>query len=308
MNMTDVMTETKLGYSMVDNEYNRLSGGLKYILSLVKLASPERSLLKPGDEWRRDRVLEYLEQKRRFLELLMHLTGGQQGRGPELGSIKFRNSILSSRNIFVHEGMVFYSTEYHKARAGTNLSHHVAMFLPSEVGDLVVIYLAYIRPFANLIFNQIAIVKNRTDGDYLFSDESKVEGCWEGKQLSKALASQSSRFLKCRLTIWSYRQLAVAITKRHIKEIAIFFGVEDKEGMKEYKRQKEGDVYAWQAGHIWSTNDRRYGLDMAYPSELQPSLLDEYRRISCRWHGWLGFEQKKTEVRQQEWDEEGPGS
>jgi hypothetical protein len=39
MNMRDTMTEAKLGYSMVDNEYNRLSGGLKYMLHPFQVAS-----------------------------------------------------------------------------------------------------------------------------------------------------------------------------------------------------------------------------------------------------------------------------
>jgi len=41
---------------------------------------PDKRLLKGDDEWDWKRVLEYLEKKERFLELLMlamHMTGGQ---------------------------------------------------------------------------------------------------------------------------------------------------------------------------------------------------------------------------------------
>jgi hypothetical protein len=54
------------------------------------------------------------------------------------------------------------------------------------------------------------------------------------------------------------------------------------------------DVYAWQTGHLRGTNNGHYGLDIAYPSQLQPELLDEYRRISGRWQEWLGFIRKEV--------------
>lgn len=66
LNMRDVMTEKKNGFSMIDIEVNRLGGGLRYLLNLLKSASPEKTLLKGGEEWRRDRVLRYLERKKRY--------------------------------------------------------------------------------------------------------------------------------------------------------------------------------------------------------------------------------------------------
>src|SRR5438046_2428633 len=74
-------------------------------------------------EWNRKRVLEYLNKKKRFLELLMlamFIMGGQSARDLELGSIKFRDSVLTRRNFFVIGGHGFYVTEYNKARACTN--------------------------------------------------------------------------------------------------------------------------------------------------------------------------------------------
>ena len=66
LNMRDVITEKKNGFSMIDIEINRLGGGLRYMLNLVKSASPEKTLLKGEEEWRRDRVLRYLEWKKRY--------------------------------------------------------------------------------------------------------------------------------------------------------------------------------------------------------------------------------------------------
>jgi len=65
-NMRDIMMERTNGFSLIDIETNRLGGGLRHMLLLAKRASPEKTLMKPGsEEWRRERVLVYLERKKR---------------------------------------------------------------------------------------------------------------------------------------------------------------------------------------------------------------------------------------------------
>jgi len=54
-------------------------------------------------------------------------------------------------------------------------------------------------------------------------------------------------------------------------------------------RNKDLNIYAWQTGHRRATNVSTYGLDKAYPGQLQPELLSEYLRISQLWHRWLGL-------------------
>ena len=116
------------------------------MLNLAELALPDKRLLKGNGEWDRKKVLEYLNQKKRFLELLMlamHLTGGQPARGPEIGSIKYRNSALTLRNLFVIRGNTFFTVEYHKARAVMNHSYFIVRCLPPRLAELLVLYLAY---------------------------------------------------------------------------------------------------------------------------------------------------------------------
>jgi hypothetical protein len=232
------------------------------MLNLVKLASPEKTLVNGKEEWRRDRVIRYLQQKKRFLEFkllmsVMHLTGGQPGRGSEIGSIKFCNSMMSMRNLFIHRGDLFYVTEYHKPRAATNLSHVVALFLPAPVPELALIFVAFIRPFTNMIFHQVTVSRNSgtdLDGKYLFSDEERPDQCWEGKTLSKIMTQVSMRYLGGKLSLWSNRQVIVAITRRYVKEVAGFFGGGDHEWERQYERDKGKDVYVWQTGHMKTTN------------------------------------------------------
>ena len=109
------------------------------------------------------------------------------------------------------------------------------------------------------------------------------------KQLFKTLKEESKAHLRVEFNMWLYRHLAVAITKRYLREISGFFGEAEEEWEVRLKKAKEQDAYAWQTGHLHATNATVYGLDAAYPSRLQPELLREFRRISSRWHTWLGF-------------------
>ena len=87
------------------------------MLSLAAGVREEDRLMDKNKVWIRDRVRRYLEAKKNFLHrlhLAIYLTGGQPARGPELGSIKFRNSRLSDRNIFIYRGLVCYATKYIK--------------------------------------------------------------------------------------------------------------------------------------------------------------------------------------------------
>jgi hypothetical protein len=75
------------------------------------------------DKWHPLRCKAYLNQHRCFLELLLlllHVTGGQPARAPEIGSIRFRNSIDVPRNIYVIDGRVALVIEVSKTRATRN--------------------------------------------------------------------------------------------------------------------------------------------------------------------------------------------
>ena len=87
-------------------------------------------------------IKRYLAQVVAFQEkmlMLMHLTGGQLARAPEILSIRHSNTAKGEhRNVFVEEGQVVFVTRYHK---GYTISRDVKIiyrYLPREVGELVV--------------------------------------------------------------------------------------------------------------------------------------------------------------------------
>ncbi|KAB8212659.1 hypothetical protein BDV33DRAFT_211083, partial [Aspergillus novoparasiticus] len=59
-------------------------------------------------------------------------------------------------------------------------------------------------------------------------------------------------------------------------------------------------AFAWQSGHRPIARALNYGLDGAFPTQLQPSLLQAYEWVSTRWHEFLGQGSKST-VRPAPW-------
>jgi hypothetical protein len=47
-------------------------------------------------------------------------------------------------------------------------------------------------------------------------------------------------------------------------------------------------IYAWQSGHNRITDISIYGLDNAFPTQMQPELLQQYLHISLQWHKYCG--------------------
>jgi hypothetical protein len=79
-------------------------------------------------EWADQPCKAYLACEKQFLLKLMvamHIMGGQPARSPEIGSIKVRNSVTSSRNIFIINGRVAVVTTYDKARKRRGKTEYV---------------------------------------------------------------------------------------------------------------------------------------------------------------------------------------
>ncbi|KJZ69798.1 hypothetical protein HIM_10816 [Hirsutella minnesotensis 3608] len=73
------------------------------------------------------------------------------------------------------------------------------------------------------------------------------------------------------------------IVEKHVREISRPFNRFDD-------RSEAADrsvTFAWQSGHRPLQRARTYGLDGAFPTQLQPQLLERYEWASTRWHEFL---------------------
>jgi Chromo (CHRromatin Organisation MOdifier) domain len=86
-------------------------------------------------------------------------------------------------------------------------------------------------------------------------------------------------------SLQNYRHVAVGITRQHVKPIAKSFQLyNDTKGNADLAM-----VLAWQTCHRSEQGASTYGLDGAFPTSLQPELLNAYRDVSTIWHRWLGL-------------------
>jgi hypothetical protein len=168
-----------------------------------------------------------------------------------------------------------------------NMSYHIVRVLPHQIGQLAVLYLAYIRSFCNLLFNQLSTKPDMEDGDYILCSEESTDKSWDGAQLTSILKRESEKRMGVELGLSLYRHFAIAVTRVHVKEVAAHFAKDDEGVEKMLSLNRDFTIYAWQGGHSHGTNTARYGLDAAYPGRLQPELLSEYHRISVSWHRFL---------------------
>lgn len=159
-------------------------------------------------EWCQPQKMKYLTRERQFLRKCMggmHIMSGQPARGSELGSIKVSNSIYSARNIYIINGRVCFVTMYDKARKRRGNTEYIVRCLPDELGQILVQYLVYIRPFARVL--------DRRESEYLFAD---YKGPWAGEELSQVLGQVTRKHLGVQLKASGYRQTAIGICTRHL--------------------------------------------------------------------------------------------
>ncbi|KAJ6194071.1 hypothetical protein J3E72DRAFT_199128, partial [Bipolaris maydis] len=104
-----------------------------------------------GLVWVKERIQAYyraMQEARHALAVLVHMTGGAPPRGSELLTIRFQNDAQgNSRGIFIEDGVVVFVTKYHKNIAQTGQGKVIHRYVPREVGELVVFYLWFARPF-----------------------------------------------------------------------------------------------------------------------------------------------------------------
>jgi len=280
----DIMTRADTGFSFIDLKENKLKNGIEEMLRRLKdmAVDDEHNLIQsPNGLWDAEKVRTYLRVKERFLELLMllfHITGGMPARGTEIGCIKFRNSQRSRRNFYVMHGKAFFYTEYHKTRSMKLSSYHIVRYLPRRVGELAVLYLSYIRPFANLLYAQ-EIVETESDGDFFFCSEESQDQSWEDK-LTLVMQRETKARMGVQFGLKVYRQMAHAISHVHVHAAAADFQINDR----------GEQVSAWQGGHSKKTSANLYGVNSAYPANLQPQLLADYWRASKAWHRFFDLD------------------
>lgn len=302
--LEDDAGNTSLGYTFLSDARNRgiLRKQSNWILERILGDEALRTEWLLGSGLRPRAVTRYgevVEQFRTKLLLLMHLTGGQPGRGSEVLSIRHRNtSYGGARNIFLWKGLVCFATSYHKGYRSRQKLKIVHRYLPDEVGVELVRYLWLVLPFWQ---NTLALVDKDDDDDdgegggggegggrttvpersaYLFAQKivrngssNNPEELWTGDRMRRRLEDATVRLMGTKVNIHDYRHMVIAIGRKYLHGIfKDSSGTAQMTGHKEGGSDGDGDdnddasdedgfaaVLAHQAAHSVMTDGITYG-------------------------------------------------
>ncbi|KAI3573701.1 hypothetical protein IWW34DRAFT_634627, partial [Fusarium oxysporum f. sp. albedinis] len=165
----------------------------------------------------------------------------------------------------------------------TNRQFYVVRFLTARLSRAMYLYLGYIRRLANLLRReQVGHSEAAKKGSeernerLLFHVNGKA---WPTSRLTEILVNATLKVWNQPINVHLYRQLAIAITERHVREVHKYDDLSSD--------TDRNAVFAWQSGHRPLQRETTYGLDGAYPFRLQPALLRAYEWASTRWHEFL---------------------
>ena len=239
-------------------------------------------------------IRKYRQHVQRFLEklwVLMHITGGAPARGTEIGCLRYRDALTVDRNLYVAKGEVVFITQYHKGMVLSDKMKVIPRFLPSDVGALLALYLSYVRPFTD---NVDLTHDGPPTSDYLWSTTKGTS--WETDRMSKALSDCGERLIGIRLTIRSYRQIAVAFSRDVVhasmptSQRFQDFLAEDELVEQDLLEPGEENAVALQTAHTSRLRQNHYAVSSDSISRLSSKSLEVFAEVSHEWHQFLGFQ------------------
>ncbi|KAG7000202.1 hypothetical protein FocnCong_v013233 [Fusarium oxysporum f. sp. conglutinans] len=285
MKVKDNIASSKSGYSFIKCIENGLESA--YLELLVHAYTAGRNGLARDGIWRWQAVTAYLKQVNKMEEQLaggLYTACGQTPRIRELLSLEYENGPNTSCGIYAWGGYMVYIIRHHKAKRLTNREFYVVRFLPARLGHVLFKYLVYIRRVADLLRREQLNTDGRAQQCHqirlLFQNNGRP---WPTSRLTDIVTKATLELWRQKINVRMYRQLAIAVTEKHVREVYTPFNRHDD-------CSDDADInaiLAWQSGHRLLQRGITYGLDGAYPSRLQPSLLRCYEWASVRWHEFL---------------------
>jgi len=238
----------------------------------------------------RGRVGDWMRQVAAFrgkLLVLMHMTGGQPARGPEILSVRHRNTAQGGhRNLFIEDGMVVFVTRYHKGFEVKGDVKIIHRYLPREVGELVAWYLWLVLPFVQRM--QAMLWEQGTISDHLWSADADGRK-WTTERMKHELQRVSEAGLGQPINVAAYRQIAIAISRRWIRKGMSEAADEQGDDGEWLQDDPLGDIADEQATHSPHVAGAVYARETQELAGATASRRQQFRAISIDWHRFLGF-------------------
>ena len=289
ISLKDDMMNAHSGFSFVQHPQNGLADA--YLELSSKACTTRRGGLFKDGRWDWGAIFQYEKQADTLVEMLaggLHTACGQSPRASELLGLECTNGSSTVRGICAWNGFLIYVIRHHKAKRSTNREFNVVRFLPVQLGHSMYKYLVYIRPFLDMLHRERTSSHTVQTSTLLFHAGNAFNKPWPSSRLTAILKKATGEVWGHSVTSQLFRQLSIGITEKHVKEIHKPFNRFDDKG-------PEADlnvVFAWQSGHRPLQRGTTYGLDGAFPNQMQPALLRAYEWASTRWHEFLHLPSK----------------
>jgi len=285
----DVPRESRAGWSfLMDPRNEHLFDGSTWMVDRI-LNNPRlldkffiRKSTKPT--WRPKAMIDYLNAISSFLEtlwILVHITSGQPARVTEWLSIRHCNTLQGEhRNVFVEEGLISIVTSYHKGYNMEGSTKVIHRYLPKDISEIMVLYLWLILPFKEHLESTRTTSKAAPSPSIWGNGKgSATRRKWDSGRVCEALERESSEILKSKLQIRTYRHVAIAMARKHIR------GTHFTPVLPE-----EDETWDFQCAHGANVGGAIYARELNDAPGVIESQREAFRRISLMWHLFLGFE------------------
>lgn len=315
MNHSWAKVSDRLDMSRISDSMVRVGAGQSFA------TDPKNEWLKPGprkvtrlagpmlwnaahNRWKLPGVKKWLRLLRQFREVamvLVHVWGGQPGRGPEVTTLRHCDSWQLIRNMFVLDGQVLLVTDRDKVKAMRDNGRKVARFLPPRIGKMMVAYVAWLLPFERMLRRRCTLPEPPEDMlEFMWRDGYSAR-LWETERLSSALARIMQAGTGVRITVARYRPIAIEMGRR-IRglvmaqvEARVEDGGDDDDdvdadpitGEPVYCGGSWHIVWDLQATHGTKVARQHYAVQIGYPGQLNPEMIATFREVSRLWHQFL---------------------
>lgn len=236
--------------------------------------------------WNQTRISQWLQIVETFREkmlILMHVCGGQPARCPEILSIRYANtSNGETRDIFIEDGMIAFVTRYHKGYAISGNTKIIHRYLPRAISQLFIEYLWLALPFQQAL--EVHIWTKTITSVQVWPENHQGQS-WSSVRMKKLLTKETRIGLGVEVDIQSYREIAIAISRRYLHPSHIFSADEDNHGSNE-----EDAILDEQAGHSSHVAGMIYARGIMELSGEVASKRYKFRASSQAWHQFLGFD------------------
>lgn len=278
----DRLDDTTVEYSMFSDPGNPFRS-MTHNLANALFGHPAAAHMHKGvhiDEHGRRRVswddkgtsdwLLVCERATRRLLLIMHIVGGQLGRGVEMCLINAENALYRVRNVYcIAPGQIIYVLFYNKTTSGTQHDRPIAHAIPWKVGRLFLIMHALVKPLSSLLTQHV--VRSR-DARSLHQQAgfASFGRRVTSEQLGNEIETWFLRHHNANVRIRLLRHLIIACQRHFMPEA--FSPME-----------KALRIVDAQAGHSTETAESHYAIEASEITLLSVDTVLKYILASARW-------------------------